>query len=72
MTYEPWMLAAIDQAGYNGIRDEHIIAVANELLKTGRSSISRADFDRACSRCGINPNNFTQQDLNTLEDYLNR
>ena len=72
MSYEPWMLAAIDQAGYNGIRDEHIIAVANELLKTGKSSISRADFERACSRCGIDPSTFTQRDLNTLEDYLNR
>ena len=39
MTYEPWMLAAIDQAGYNGIREEHIIAVANELVEYDRDTV---------------------------------
>ena len=32
--FEPWMLAAIDDAGYNGIRDEHLDRVANEIYKT--------------------------------------
>ena len=32
MCYEPWMLAAIDEAGYNGICDEHIERVAKKLL----------------------------------------
>lgn len=25
MPFEPWMLAMMDQAGYNGIREEHIV-----------------------------------------------
>lgn len=72
MLFEPWMLAAMDDAGYNGIRDEHIGAVAEELLRTGKTDIAREDFEAVCEHCGIAPNNFTQADLNTLEGALNR
>lgn len=72
MQFEPWMLAAIDRAGYNGIRNEHIDAVAAELRRTGLTEISRGTFDTACRRCGIEPGNFTQADLDELESALNR
>ena len=71
MHYEPWMLAAMDQAGCNGITDMHINAVASEILKTGLTQVSREDFNVACYRCGINPDNFTQDDLDALEERLN-
>lgn len=71
MPYEPWMLAAIDKAGYNGITDNHIDAVASEILKTGITQVSRQDFEAACRRCGVNPDNFAQDDLDALEDRLN-
>jgi len=71
MPYEPWMLAALDKAGYNGITDSHIDAVASEILKTGITQVSRQDFESACYRCGVNPDNFTQDDLDELEDRLN-
>ena len=67
MYYEPWMLAAIDQAGHNGITDAHINAVVKEILKTGIAQVSRLDFESACRRCGVNPDNFTQEDLDALE-----
>jgi hypothetical protein len=35
MMFEPWQLAMMDDAGYNGIRDEHIDRVAESLLATG-------------------------------------
>lgn len=69
--FEPWMLGAIDEAGYNGIRDEHRNAVAREILSSGLTEVSRSDFDRACRRCGIDSNNFTQRDLDLLQDMLN-
>lgn len=69
--FEPWMLGAIDQAGYNGIRDEHRNAVAREILDSGLSEVSRSDFDRACYCCGIDSNNFTQRDLELLQELLN-
>lgn len=71
MQYESWMLAAIDQAGYNGLRSEHIEAVAEELRRTGMTEIYRDTFEAACYRCGIEPDNFTQSDLDELEELLN-
>lgn len=71
MPYEPWMLAAIDQAGYNGIRREDIDAVATEILRSGITEVSRADFDRACHRCGVDSDQFTQADLDKLQERLN-
>lgn len=46
--FEPWQLAAMDDAGYNGIRDEHIDRVAESLLSTGLSEIDRSTFDYHC------------------------
>ena len=70
--FEPWQLAMIDRAGYNGIREEHIEAVAHSLRSTGLTEIDRATFESHCRRCGVNPNNFTQADLDRLVDFLNR
>lgn len=72
MPFEPWMLAAIDQAGYNGIRQEHIKAVAEQILRTGLAEVSRQDFDAACRRCGIDSDTFTQSDLDRLQERLKR
>lgn len=69
--FEPWQLAMIDDAGYNGIRDEHIDRVAESLLATGLTEIDRATFDYHCHKCGINPNNFTQAGLDLLQERLN-
>ena len=69
--FEPWQLAAIDDAGYNGIRDEHIERVAESLLLTGLTEIDRSTFDYHYRKCGIDPDNFTQDDLNQLQKKLN-
>ena len=64
-------LAAIDDAGYNGIRDEHIDRVAESLLSTGLTEIDRSTFDYHCHKCGVDPDNFTQEDLDRLQEKLN-
>ena len=69
--FAPWQLAAIDDAGYNGISDEHIERVAQSLLSTGLKNIDRETFDSHCYKCGINPNNFKQADLDRLQVRLN-
>ena len=72
MAFEPWMLGAIDEAGYNGIRDEHLARVAEKLLADDKEIIDQDDFERACRMAGVDPENFTQDDLDRLEqDYLN-
>lgn len=70
MKFEPWMLALMDDAGYNGIRDEHIDRVENSLRKMGVLSIDRNTFERACRISGIEPGNFTQADLDELQSRL--
>lgn len=70
--FEPWMLGAFDQAGYNGIREEHRDAVAREILSSGLTDVSHNDFDHACRRCGIDSSNFTQHDLDLLQEILNK
>ena len=70
--FEPWQLAMIDEAGYNGIRENHIDKVAQSLRATGLTSIDRSTFESHCYRCGINPNNFTQADLLKLQEQLNK
>ena len=68
--FEPWQLGLIDEAGYNGIREEHLEKVAASLLSTGLSEIDRDTFERHCRKCGINPNNFKQEDLEKLQELL--
>lgn len=70
--FKPWQLAAMDDSGYNGIREEHIERLADSLRSTGLSDIDRETFERHCRKCGIEPDNFTQDDLDRLEDELNK
>ena len=69
--FKPWQLGMIDEAGYNGIRDEHIEKVAASLLSAGLTEIDRATFESHCFKCGINPKNFTRDDLDRLQEALN-
>ena len=68
--FEPWMLAAIVDAGYNGIRDEHLDRVADEIYKTGLSEIDRDTFDYACRRAGVNSDLFDAKSLERLKNKL--
>ena len=64
------MLAMMDQAGSNGIRDEHIEEVTQKILSMGISNVSKDNFDLAGARCGIEHTNFTQLDLDRLQERL--
>ena len=68
--FDPWMLAAIDDAGYNGIRDEHLDRVADEIYKTGLFEIDRDTFDRACRREGVDSNLFDEESIERLKNKL--
>ncbi|MBO6014792.1 MAG: hypothetical protein J6P48_04910 [Oscillospiraceae bacterium] len=72
MPFEAWQLGLIDQAGYNGIRDEHLAAVAAEILKIPGDSVNDAEFRSACYRAGVDPDNFRQSDLDRLQQVLDQ
>lgn len=68
--FEPWELAMIDAAGYNGIRPEHIRAVGEEIRRLPQDTVDTAAFRSACYRAGVDPDNFSRADLVALQDYL--
>ena len=70
--YKDWQLAMIDEAGYNGIREEHIEKVADSILSSGLDSINGEDFGYYCRKCNIDADNFTQLDLERLQRALNK
>lgn len=69
--FTPWQLGMIDEAGYNGIREEQIERVAAAISATGLTQIDRDTFERCCWQCGVDPGNFRQTDLDRLENRLN-
>lgn len=68
--FEAWQLGMIDEAGYNGIRKEHIDEVARMMISSGAARFDRNTFDRCCYKCGIDPDNFTRDDIEQLKDKL--
>ena len=60
----------MDGAGYNGTHDVYIDLVADSLLSTGLTEIDNGMFEYHCHKCGIDPNNFTQLDLDRLQAKL--
>jgi hypothetical protein len=65
------VFAALDDAGHNGIRDEHIQRVANAILQSGYTEINDYLFSKICESCGIDSSNFTACDIQRLKEVIN-
>lgn len=72
MSFKPWMLAAMEQAGYTDTNEGLISRVANSLANSPNDIIDTAEFRSTCISCGVDPDSFTQNDLNRLQEKLNR
>ena len=72
MFFEDWMLGMIDEAGYNGVRDEHLERLASSLKEEGCTEIDRETFERHCRKCCIDPSVFQDEDFERLEQILNQ
>ena len=46
--------------------------VNNERKKLPYDDLDEKDFRSACRRACINPDNFSQSDIEALQDYLNQ
>ena len=71
MNFEGWQLGLIDNAGYNGIRDEHIEIVAKAIIDSGVTEVDDSLFEKICLSCCIDANNFTAYDIEKLKQKLN-
>ena len=69
--YQAWQLAAIDDAGYNGIRDSHIEKLARAIEESGVCHVGNEEFEYFCRKCGMDSGCFTQEDVDRLERRLN-
>ena len=69
--FEPWMLAAMEDEGYMDTSDGCINRVAKYLACSPNETIDTAEFRSACIACNVDPDSFTQRDLNKLQRKLN-
>ena len=72
MSYKAWHLGAIEEAGYMDTNDSLINRVAYYLAPSPNQTIETAEFREACIRCNVDPDSFTQSDLEKLQQKLNQ
>lgn len=64
-------LVAMEEYGYIATHDGLINRVAYYLSKSPNSTIETEEFRRACYECDVDPDSFTQSDLDQLQRKLN-
>ena len=72
MSFKAWQLAAMEDHGYMDTNDGLINRVAYYLAKSKNDVISTAEFRSACIACNVDPDSFTQSDLDKLQKKLNQ
>ena len=70
MSYEPWMLAAMEDGGYMTTSHGLNMRVAKYLAKNGSDEIDADEFRDACVSCGVDPDSIDQSDLDDIQRKL--
>ncbi len=71
MGYKAWHLAALEEYGYTDTSDGLVNRVARYLADSPNNEIGPEEFRSACIACNVDPDSFTQEDLNILQHKLN-
>lgn len=71
MSFKPWHLVAMEEYGYMDTNDGLINRVARYLAKSPNDTIDTDEFRCACIACNVDPDSFTQNDLDKLQRKLN-
>lgn len=71
MAFKAWHLATLEEYGYTDTNDGLINRVARRLANSPNDTIDTAEFRSACIECGVDPDSFTQSDLDKLQRKLN-
>ena len=69
--WEAWQLVALEDLGLMDTSTGLVNRVARELAKSPNDTIETEEFRRACLRCGVDPDSFTQSDFAQLQRKLN-
>lgn len=72
MSFELWQLAAMEEYGYTDTSTGLVNRVARYLAKSSNDVIEPEEFRRACIACGVDPDSFTQSDLDQLQRALDK
>ncbi|MCQ2515459.1 MAG: hypothetical protein MJ094_01185 [Saccharofermentans sp.] len=70
MSFEPWMLAAMEDNGYMNTEYGLNMRVAKYLVENGSDDIGNDEFRDACEACGVDPDSITQKDLDEIQSKL--
>ena len=71
MPFKPWHLAAMEDYGYMDTNTGLINRVARYLANSPNDTISGEEFRNACIACNVDPDSFTDSDLDQLQRKLN-
>ena len=71
MAFEPWQLAMMEEYGQTDTNDGLINRVARRLAQSPNDTIDTAEFRSACIASGVDPDSFSQSDLDKLQRKLN-
>ena len=70
MAFKDWHLAVIEDYGYTDTNDGLINRVARNLAGSPNDTINTEEFRQACIACNVDPDSFTQSDLDQLQRKL--
>ena len=70
MAFKDWHLAAMEDYGYMDTNTGLINRVARILANSPNDEIDTKEFRDACYKAGVDPDSFTQSDLNQLQRKL--
>lgn len=69
--FKDWQLAMMEDYGLTDTNTGLVNHVARQLAQSPNDTIETAEFRSACISCGVDPDSFTQSDLNQLRKKLN-
>ncbi len=69
--FKDWQLAMMEDYGLTDTNTGLVNRVARQLAQSPNDTIETAEFRSTCISCGVDPDSFTQSDLNQLRRKLN-
>lgn len=71
LVMNPWKMAALEEYGYTDTSTGCINRVARYLASSPNDTINTSEFRSACYACNVDPDSFSQSDLDQLQRKLN-
>lgn len=72
MAFKPWHFVAMEEYGLTDTSQGLVNRVARYLANSTNDEINTEEFRRACVACNVDPDSFTQKDLDQLQRMLNK